>query len=96
MKVSKISIDELLNELDKSRVRTKYEFNNEQKLLIAYSFLRPNYPVNKTKFNEIWTKLGYEKISNSTLRNYVRKNEEELKKILNNYLSKNKKLKTNY
>ena len=94
MKVAKISIDEILNELDKSRIRTRCEFNDEQKLLIAYSFLRKNYPVNRAKFNEIWTKkLGYQAIPNSTLRNYINKNKEELEEILNNYLSKNKKLK---
>lgn len=91
MKVSKISIEEIFSELDKERIRRRYKLNDEQKLLIAYSYLNKDNPVNRAKFNEIWNKLGYEKIPESTLRNIIRRDRKELEEILNNYLKKNKK-----
>lgn len=90
---TKITLSEILNELEKHRGRVapnRFIPNEEQKLFIAVAMLGEERVMYK-KFIELWQKMGWKKISDSTLRRCINDNKEELTKLFNNYNKKRRK-----
>lgn len=88
MKNYKITLSEVLSELDKYRGRISYNKftpTEEQKLFIAYSLFGNNKKVTYPVFIKYWQKLGWEKISRATLFRYSKQHKDELMKLLKKY-----------